>query len=76
MPAGSIAVFSRVNYHRSGTNTSERMRCVYLAQYSSYPIMTEDGRELRGFADPFLKHGEKVVWPAGVEKDGGTARGE
>ena len=76
MPAGSIAVFSSVNFHRSGTNTSERMRRVYLAQYSSYPIMTEDGSELRGFADPFLKNGEKVALPAGLEKVGGTARSQ
>lgn len=76
MPAGSIAVFSSVNFHRSGTNTSERMRRVYLAQYSSYPIMTEDGRELRGFADPFLKNGEKVDLPADIAEGRGTAGGQ
>ncbi|MGH2543708.1 MAG: phytanoyl-CoA dioxygenase family protein, partial [Ardenticatenaceae bacterium] len=43
VPAGSIAVFSSTLLHRSGANTTPRMRRVYLAQYSSEPIMNESG---------------------------------
>ena len=60
-PAGSIAVFSSVTFHRSGANTSERMRRVYIAQYSAVPLMNEAGTELAGFAEPLLKNGERVA---------------
>lgn len=60
VPAGSIAVFSSVTFHRSGANTTDRMRRVYLAQYSSKPIMTEDGTRLWGNAVPLIKNGERV----------------
>ena len=43
-PAGSIVCFSSVVIHRSGANTTDRMRRVYLAQYSAEPILNEDGR--------------------------------
>jgi ectoine hydroxylase-related dioxygenase (phytanoyl-CoA dioxygenase family) len=43
-PAGSIACFSSTLFHRSGANMSDRMRRVYLAQYSAEPILNEDGR--------------------------------
>jgi ectoine hydroxylase-related dioxygenase (phytanoyl-CoA dioxygenase family) len=42
--AGSIACFSSTLFHRSGANTTDRMRRVYLAQYSAEPILNEDGR--------------------------------
>ena len=44
VPAGSIACFSSTLFHRSGANTTDRMRRVYLAQYSAEPILNEDGR--------------------------------
>jgi ectoine hydroxylase-related dioxygenase (phytanoyl-CoA dioxygenase family) len=44
VPAGSIACFSSTLFHRSGPNTTDRMRRVYLAQYSPEPILDEDGR--------------------------------
>ena len=42
--AGTIACFSSTLFHRSGANTTDRMRRVYLAQYSAEPILNEDGR--------------------------------
>ncbi len=59
-PAGSIAVFSSVTFHRSGANTTDSMRRVYLAQYSAEPIMSADGSALSGFAAPVLRGGERV----------------
>ena len=44
VPAGSIACFSSTLFHRSGANTTDRMRRVYLAQYSAEPIVNQDGR--------------------------------
>jgi ectoine hydroxylase-related dioxygenase (phytanoyl-CoA dioxygenase family) len=49
--AGSIACFSSTLFHRSGANTTDRMRRVYLAQYSTEPILNEDGRP-RHLAEP------------------------
>jgi ectoine hydroxylase-related dioxygenase (phytanoyl-CoA dioxygenase family) len=59
-PAGSIAVFSSTTFHRSGTNQTDNMRRVYLAQYSCEPIMNADGSKLWGSAVPFLKNGENI----------------
>jgi ectoine hydroxylase-related dioxygenase (phytanoyl-CoA dioxygenase family) len=50
-PAGSIACFSSTLFHRSGANTTNRMRRVYLAQYSAEPILEQDGRP-RHLAEP------------------------
>lgn len=63
VPAGSIAVFSSVTFHRSGPNTTDRMRRVYLAQYSSDVILNEDGQPWGRF-EPFLRDGQRV--PAGA----------
>jgi ectoine hydroxylase-related dioxygenase (phytanoyl-CoA dioxygenase family) len=41
--AGTIACFSSTIFPRSGANTTDRMRRVYLAQYSAEPILNEDG---------------------------------
>lgn len=60
IPAGSIAVFSSTVFHRSGVNTTENWRRVYLAQYSAEPIMKYDGTGFWGHAVPFLKNGENV----------------
>jgi ectoine hydroxylase-related dioxygenase (phytanoyl-CoA dioxygenase family) len=54
VPAGSIACFSSTVFHRSGPNTTDRMRRVYLAQYSSEPIPNEDGTAPRHLAEPLL----------------------
>jgi ectoine hydroxylase-related dioxygenase (phytanoyl-CoA dioxygenase family) len=42
-PAGSIACFSSTVFHRSGYNSTNRMRRIFLAQYSSEPILKADG---------------------------------
>ncbi len=60
-PAGSIAVFTSYNFHSSGTNTTDSMRRVYLAQYSCEPLTSADGAKLWGNAEPFLKGGESAV---------------
>lgn len=50
--SGSIACFSSTVFHRSGPNTTERVRRVYLAQYSPTPILNEDGSRPRHLAEP------------------------
>lgn len=58
-PAGSIAVFSSNCFHRSGSNTTNRMRRVYLAQYSAEPIINPQGK-VHAFADPVLLNDTRV----------------
>jgi ectoine hydroxylase-related dioxygenase (phytanoyl-CoA dioxygenase family) len=60
VPAGSIAVFSSTCFHRSGANTTKRMRRVHLSQYSAEPILSKDGSKPAILADPFLKNGARV----------------
>jgi len=60
-PAGTIVVFSSVVMHRSGPNLTDRLRRVYLAQYSKEVIMTKDGSEPSGSFDPFLAGGKRVA---------------
>ncbi len=59
-PAGSIACFSSTVFHRSGPNTTDKMRRVYLPQYSAEPILKADGSALWNLAEPFLTGGERV----------------
>ncbi len=59
-PAGSIACFSSTVFHRSGPNTTDKMRRVYLPQYSAEPILKPDGETLWNLAEPFLIGGERV----------------
>ena len=61
VPAGSIVAFSSVVFHSSGTNTTDQMRRVYLAQYSCEPILSPDGSKLWGNAEPLLKNGQNVA---------------
>lgn len=61
VPVGSIAVFSSVCFHRSGPNRTNKMRRIYLPQYSAEPITTPDGSKLWAFAEPFLKDGQVVA---------------
>ena len=58
--AGSIACFSTTLLHRSGPNTTDRMRRVYVAQYSVEPILSEDGSQPRMLAEPLLVDGKRV----------------
>jgi ectoine hydroxylase-related dioxygenase (phytanoyl-CoA dioxygenase family) len=59
VPAGSVVAFSSTLFHRSGTNTTDKMRRVYLAQYARAPIAGADGNQF-GLAEPFLQGGEVV----------------
>ncbi len=59
-PAGSIAFFLSNVLHRSGTNTTPKPRRVYLPQYSSAPVLNEEGKPFY-IAVPFLKDGERVA---------------
>ncbi len=63
MPAGSVAVFSSTSLHRSGPNTTERWRRVYLTQYSAERIYTSHG-DLWAKGVPFVENGELVYNPA------------
>lgn len=58
-PAGSVVAFTSYNFHRSGANTTSRMRRIYLAQYSAEPLMSTTGK-LWAQAVPFVKDGVVV----------------
>ena len=59
-PAGSIACFSSTVFHRSGPNATDRMRRIYLPQYSAEPILNAQGTGLWNIAVPFIENGERV----------------
>ena len=63
VPAGSIVAFSSYLFHRSGSNTTDAMRRVYLAQYSGEPITNSQTGELWSQAVPFVKDGKNVYDP-------------
>jgi ectoine hydroxylase-related dioxygenase (phytanoyl-CoA dioxygenase family) len=63
VPAGSIACFSSTVLHRSGPNTTDRVRRVYVAQYSAQPVLSEDGSRPRHLAEPLLVNGHPVRQP-------------
>jgi ectoine hydroxylase-related dioxygenase (phytanoyl-CoA dioxygenase family) len=52
LSAGSIACFSSTVFHRSGPNTTGRVRRTFVAQYSAQPILNEDGSGPRHLAVP------------------------
>jgi ectoine hydroxylase-related dioxygenase (phytanoyl-CoA dioxygenase family) len=64
-PAGSIVCFSSTVIHRSGANLTDRMRRVYLLQYSGEVIMDRSGDQPWGSFEPFLADGK--VLPNGSE---------
>jgi len=59
--AGSIVAFTSFTFHRSGPNTTDKMRRVYLSQYSSEPLRKLADNSLWGWAVPFLQDGQNVV---------------
>jgi ectoine hydroxylase-related dioxygenase (phytanoyl-CoA dioxygenase family) len=61
VPAGSIACFSTTVFHRSEPNTTDRMRRVYVAQYTAEPLLSEDRSRARMLAEPLLVDGKQVV---------------
>ncbi len=58
-PAGSIVIFSSTVFHRSGANTTDRIRRAYAAQFSPEPIYEADG-SLKGLAELFLEDGKRI----------------
>ena len=58
-PAGSMVVFSSRVFCGSGPNTSERMRRLYLAQFSAEPIMNREWNR----SIPLLLKGERQPAP-------------
>jgi ectoine hydroxylase-related dioxygenase (phytanoyl-CoA dioxygenase family) len=60
VPAGSIACFSSTLLHRSGPNSTDHVRRVYLAQYSAEPILNEDRSGPRHLSEPLLIDGNRV----------------
>jgi ectoine hydroxylase-related dioxygenase (phytanoyl-CoA dioxygenase family) len=59
VPAGSIVAFDSLVFHRSGPNKTERMRRIYLPQYSAAPIKRPDGKPW-AIATPFVKDGKNI----------------
>ncbi len=58
--AGSLAVFSSLSFHRSGANTTNKMRRAYVTQYAPAVICRPGETEPMHLAVPFLKDGQKV----------------
>ena len=54
VPAGSIVAFSSTLFHRTGPNTSDHPRRVYIAQYTSEPLLSDDRSRPRHLAEPLL----------------------
>lgn len=59
VPAGTVVGFSSTMLHRSGPNTTGQRRRVYVTQYTSEPVLTEDGAGPRHLAVPLLVDGER-----------------
>jgi ectoine hydroxylase-related dioxygenase (phytanoyl-CoA dioxygenase family) len=64
VPAGSIAVFSSTLFHRTGPNTSDYPRRVYIVQYTAEPLLSEDGSRPRHLAEPLLIAGRRPTQSA------------
>jgi ectoine hydroxylase-related dioxygenase (phytanoyl-CoA dioxygenase family) len=60
VPAGSIACFASTVLHRSGANTTDQMRRIYLAQYSTEVLLNAERTGLRHLAEPFLVNGSRA----------------
>jgi ectoine hydroxylase-related dioxygenase (phytanoyl-CoA dioxygenase family) len=61
VPAGSIVCFSSTVIHRSGANLTDKMRRVYLLQYSDSVIMDRAGQQPWGSFEAFLADGKVVT---------------
>ena len=59
VPAGSIAALSSTLFHRTGPNTSDHPRRVYIAQYTAEPLLSEDRSRPRHLAEPLLTAGRR-----------------
>ncbi|HAR65734.1 MAG TPA: phytanoyl-CoA dioxygenase [Lentisphaeria bacterium] len=61
VPAGSIAVFSSVCFHRSGPNTTDKPRRAMLTQYASAPILNPETNRAMFDGQQFLREGKIVA---------------
>lgn len=61
VPAGSLVVFSSLTFHRSGANTTDRMRRAYVTQYSAEPIRRPGEETPMHLAVPFLQDSRIVA---------------
>ncbi len=60
VPAGSLVVFSSLTFHRSGTNTTDKMRRAYVTQYSTERLCLPGTDDLLHLGVPFLSDGQIV----------------
>ena len=60
VPAGSLVVFSSLTFHRSGANTTQKMRRAYVTQYSPGPVCKPGTAELMHLGVPFLSNGRRA----------------
>ena len=73
LPAGSVAVFSSLSFHRSGPNTTNKMRRAYVTQYSPERICPPGGDDPIHLAELFLRNGKIVcTGPATTRPDHGV----
>ncbi len=68
VPAGTIVCFSSTVIHRSGPNLTDRLRRVYLLQYSSDVIMDQTGTKPWGSFERFLGGGQVVAAAADASR--------
>jgi hypothetical protein len=61
VPAGSVVAFSSHLLHTTGANMTDKMRRVYLAQYTPEVMLNPGTRKLRRNAVPLLLDGEQVT---------------
>jgi ectoine hydroxylase-related dioxygenase (phytanoyl-CoA dioxygenase family) len=59
LPAGSVAAFSSTLLHRTGPNTTDQPRRVYIAQYTAEPLLNLDDSRPRHLAEPLLIAGHR-----------------
>lgn len=61
VPAGSVVAFSSRLLHTTGANRTDKMRRVYLAQYTPEVMLNPGARQLRRNAIPIVQKGEHVT---------------
>jgi ectoine hydroxylase-related dioxygenase (phytanoyl-CoA dioxygenase family) len=61
VPAGSVVAFSSHLLHTTGANMTDKMRRVYLAQYTPEVMLNTGTRKLRRNAVPLVLDGEQVT---------------
>jgi ectoine hydroxylase-related dioxygenase (phytanoyl-CoA dioxygenase family) len=61
-PAGSIVAFSSRLLHASGANQTDKLRRVYLAQYTPEAMLDPGTKHLRRNAIPLLRQGRQVTF--------------